>query len=280
MRAGAAVERDHSDHPSLDHTIASAARMWDALRAGKDSGPLERAAVLAVDHACKRAGVDTWRRAISEHDEFRARAVGWLAGQRGVRQFADLGTGYPSFDASVERVTRWYRDVRVANVDNNPLVVVHGRALLDGGQDRERVAHVVGDLCEPASIVEDDGWQRVIRPDEPVGLVLTAVLHWLEMEPEEVVAPFAEAAPPGSYLVVSHIASDGYAVAAPLLAATMGKTLACYPRPAETLAGLVPGWTPVGPGVTFPALWTPDVSEVAATRDCARWLNAAVWVKP
>jgi hypothetical protein len=151
---------------------------------------------------------------------FLHRAVRYLT-KRGVRQFLDIGAGVPT-EGNTHQVADDVRrdvgevpDVRVVYVDNEPVAVAHAAMLLDSEGDPARHAVVEADLREPEAL-----WQKALEtdlldPDEPVALLLIAILHVRQAGPDgndmgpEAVARFRELLPRGSYLAISHVTDEG-----------------------------------------------------------------------
>jgi hypothetical protein len=151
---------------------------------------------------------------------FLTRVVRYLT-KRGVKQFLDIGAGVPTAGNThqvadaVQRETGDAPDVRVVYVDNEPVAVAHSAMLLDNDGDPARHAVIEADLRNP-----DDLWQKaretqLLNLDEPIALLLIAVLHVHQPGPNgndigpESVARFRELLPRGSYLAISHMSADG-----------------------------------------------------------------------
>jgi SAM-dependent methyltransferase len=137
---------------------------------------------------------------------FLGRAVRYAARQ-GVKQFLDLGAGLPAAGNTHEVAQAVHPDASVVYVDNDPLVTVHGRALL---ADEARTRVFEADLREPKSILTHPDVAGLIDFEQPVGLLLVSVLHFLtdDADPAGLVAEFAAGLAPGSHLVIAHAGSD------------------------------------------------------------------------
>lgn len=149
-----------------------------------------------------------YARAVRLNREFHQRAARWIVGQ-GVTQFVDIGCGLPTEENTHEAVCQVQPLARVAYMDNDPVVVSHGQALLVRGSDR--VAVMAGDIRDPQTIIERlRGWPHVDL-DEPIGVLLTAVMHFIadDEDPWAIVALLISALAPGSYLALSHGTADG-----------------------------------------------------------------------
>lgn len=137
---------------------------------------------------------------------FLGRAVRYAA-QQGVKQFLDIGAGLPATGNTHEIAQSVHPDASVVYVDSDPLVTVHGRALL---ADETRTRVFEADLCDPASILTHPDVTALIDFDRPVGLLMVAVLHFVtdEADPAGALAALTENLVPGSHLVISHAGSD------------------------------------------------------------------------
>ena len=122
--------------------------------------------------------------------------------QQGIRQFLDIGAGLPTQENVHQVALRHAPDSRVVYVDNDPIVLVHARALL---ADEKRVVAVEGDLRRPESILDNPEVTQHIDFGQPVGLLLVAVLHFIPDEAAyPAVAKLRDRLAPGSHLVISH----------------------------------------------------------------------------
>lgn len=181
----------------VDPTTPNPARMYDYYLGGHDNFAADREAAEKVLAALPE-GRDVFR----ANRAFLGRAVTFLA-QTGIRQFIDIGTGLPTQDNVHQVAHRTAPDARVVYVDNDPMVLAHARALLSGP---EPVTLIQADLREPDTILNHAELANLIDFNEPVAVLLVAVLHFLtdEENPAATVARFREAMAPGSYLVISH----------------------------------------------------------------------------
>jgi O-methyltransferase involved in polyketide biosynthesis len=175
--------------------------MYDYYLGGKNHFAADReTAEKAL--ACWPAG----RIGLRENRKFLGRAVRYLAEEAGVRQFLDIGSGLPATDNVHEVAQRYAPSARVVYVDSDPLVLAHSRALLVGSP-QGRVAYVLADLRDPASILSDAATREILDFSQPIALMMVAVLHFLrdDENPRQVVRTLLDALPPGSYLAASHI---------------------------------------------------------------------------
>ncbi|MCP2361451.1 SAM-dependent methyltransferase [Nonomuraea thailandensis] len=228
------------------------ARLYDYLLGGKDHFPADRAAAERILEVAPEL-----RAAARANRAFLGRAVRLLS-ESGVEQFLDIGPGLPA-PGNVHEVAP---AARVVYVDRDPVVLVHARALLAGQGDTTVVA---GDLREPEALLKDPEVLAALDFDRPVGVLLTAVMHYVQDtdEPEEIVATLRDALAPGSYLVLSHGTSE--ARAAVVERATEVYRSADTPltlRGRERIAGLFRGFELVEPGLVWLPEWRPEQADL------------------
>ncbi|MFG1605118.1 SAM-dependent methyltransferase [Actinoplanes sp. NPDC049265] len=183
---------------SLDTGIPHSARIWNYWLQGKDNFESDRAAgeqILAlVPDLVTSARADR---------EFLARAVEFLAGEAGIRQFLDIGTGLPTANNTHEVAQNVAPDTRVVYVDNDPLVLAHARALLTS-TDEGASDYIDADLRDPRTIL--DAAAGTLDFTRPVAVMLLGILNFIigDDEAQTILRQLVDAMPAGSYLVVSH----------------------------------------------------------------------------
>ncbi len=189
----------------FDPSRAHPARVYAYWLGGKDHFPADRKAGEQV--ARLRPQVVAGARA---NRAFLARLVRYLAADCGIRQFLDLGTGLPAPGSTIEVAQAIAPGARVVYVDNDPLVLIHARALLTGtgpsGQDC--CGYLDADVRDTATILT--GASRALDFGRPVAVLMLAVLHFLPPgdDPAAITAALAGALAPGSYVAISHLTSD------------------------------------------------------------------------
>jgi hypothetical protein len=188
--------------PDFDISVANPARIWNYWLGGKDNFDADRKAaeeLLEIMPAMPPIARITRR--------FLIDAVQRLIAERGIRQFLDIGTGLPVADSTHEVAQRLAPESRIVYVDNDPIVVSHARALLTSSPEGA-TACIHTDLRDPGKIVAEAA--ETLDFGQPVAVVLTAVLHFIPdaEDPYTLVADLMDAVPSGSYLVLSHGASD------------------------------------------------------------------------
>jgi hypothetical protein len=171
--------------------------MYDFWLGGKDHFAVDRMAALEVSEAAPEV-----KMMAIENRRFLRRAVRYLAAEAGIAQFLDIGTGLPTQGNVHEVAQQVNPDVRVVYVDNDPMVLAHSRAL----KTRGNTAVIEADLRDPTAILAHPRTQALINLQQPLAVLLVAVLHFIggEDDPYSIVAPIFDSMAPGSYLVVSH----------------------------------------------------------------------------
>ena len=227
------------------------ARIYDYLLGGKDWFPADEAAAKEL-----LALVPEARAGARENRAFLGRVVRYLAGEAGIRQFLDVGTGMPTRGNVHEVAHAVAPDARVVYVDNDPVVHVHANALLAG----PTTAAVLADLREPERITQHPKARALLDLDRPVAVLLVAVLHFVtdDEDPAGIVGHFRDALPPGSFLVVSHATGDLRPEVADEVAAVYEQASApLVLRSRARVAALFHGFELLPPGLVQPAAWRP-----------------------
>ncbi|MCC5581859.1 SAM-dependent methyltransferase, partial [Microtetraspora sp. AC03309] len=233
---------------------ANIARIYDYLLGGKDNFAADRALADEVLRLVPQS-----RTHARLNREFLVRAVRFLAGEAGITQFVDIGCGLPTRRNMHEVAQQINPDARVVYVDNDPMVLVHARALLATNANT-RVADA--DLRTPSSIVGYPAVLDLIDWSKPVAVLLAAVLHFVTDadDPRRIIGELCEAMAPGSYLVISHVERRPDVEAAAKLYRDANALV--VPRTAEEIAALLHGVDLVEPGVVRLPLWRPPELEM------------------
>jgi len=186
----------------FDTSKAHMARVYDYWLGGKDHFAADRAAGDAVIQAYP-AVITTVR----ANRALLARMVRYLAGEGGIGQFLDIGTGIPSANNTHEVAQSVNPNARVVYVDNDPIVLVHARALLTSGPAGV-TSYLDADLRDPGPILDQAA--DTLDFSRPVAVMLMGVMHLISDsdDPAGIVASLMRAVPPGSYLALSHPAAD------------------------------------------------------------------------
>jgi hypothetical protein len=194
-----------------------------------------------------------------ENRAFLGRAVRYLAGEAGIRQFLDIGSGLPTTNNVHEVAQAVAPSSRVVYVDNDPLVLAHARALLTSAPEG-RTAYIQADLREPLAILSDPVTREVLDFSRPVALMIVAILHYVpdEWKPTEILATLLDALPPGSFLVASHISAEHDPAVAAFERADRAAGIPAQLRDSGEFARLAfSGLELVSPGVVPVSDWRP-----------------------
>ncbi|MEU8244744.1 SAM-dependent methyltransferase [Nonomuraea sp. NPDC048916] len=189
--------------------------------------------------------------------EFLGRAVGYLAGEAGIDQFLDLGTGYPNMGNVHEVARRFQPEARTVYVDYDPVVACHGRALLAVDEHTHMLEL---DMRAPEKIVNACRNGSLLDLSRPVGVLAVAVLHFIarEEEPYRILRTVMDALAPGSYLVVTHVLSAAETIAAAGAYASTSAPVTLRSQPAIERFFSFVGARLVEPGVVRVPLWRAD----------------------
>lgn len=201
------AERDLTE--GIDTSVSHVARIWNYWLGGKDNYPIDQQVGDQILETLP--DVATLARASRA---FLARAVRFLAGEAGIRQFLDIGTGLPTVDNTHDVAQRVAPDAKIVYVDNDPLVLVHARALLTSSP-QGATAYIDADLRDPNTILNEAA--KTLDFNQPVALMLMGIVEFItdDQEAYGIVAQLMDRLCPGSYLtmydgtnVIHHEASD------------------------------------------------------------------------
>ena len=183
--------------PAIDTSVPHSARVWNYWLGGKDNYPVDREAGDAFLEIFP--GMAQGARASRA---FLGRTVRYLAGEAGLRQFLDVGTGLPTADNTHEVAQAVAPNSRIVYVDNDPMVLTHARALMTGSPEGT-TDYVHADLHEPEKILEHAA--QLLDLDRPVGLMLMGILGHVEDHDraQKIVQHLMGALAPGSHLVIN-----------------------------------------------------------------------------
>jgi hypothetical protein len=256
--------------PPFDTSVAHVARVYNYWLGGKDNFAADRA---AGEQAIKAfPGIPLSARS---NRAFLARTVRFLAGEAGIRQFLDVGTGIPSANNTHEVAQATAPASRVVYVDNDPIVLTHARALL-ASDPAGATDYIDADMRDPQQILAQA--VRLLDFSRPVALMLMAVLQHLDDEdaPYQIVQTLMDALPPGSYLAMSHPAKDIDAEAMAKMADSLNKMMAekVTFRDRAAVARFFDGLELVEPGLVQASKWRPT-SESEAASPAALWGGVA-----
>ena len=242
----------------MDIDRPCAARIYDAFLGGSHNFGVERGFVERVESALP--GITE---AYRENRAFVRRAVEYQLAH-GVRQFLDLGSGIPTIGHVHEVARRRTQDFRVLYVDNEPLTVAHSKPLL---AEDARAAIIEADCRDPQSILGSPEAAELLDFDEPIGLLMSAVVHFLPDRdtPGDVVECYRKAVAPGSYLAISHVTGDYDPGAASTLESFYAETTdPLVGRSTRWIDGLFGDFEVLPPGASYLTDWRPDPDQATS----------------
>jgi S-adenosyl methyltransferase len=241
----------------VDPTRASVARVYDALLGGKDNYEIDRKAAAemqaAVPHVADLARANR---------NFLIRMCRFIASQTDVTQYLDCGSGLPTAENTHQVVQRIDPESKVVYVDNDPVVLAHGRALLEVD---ERTKLVEADIYEPRTVLEHPVVRTHLDWSQPIALFHLATLHSFtgpRHRPAEIMREYIDALPAGSYVAITHVFDpeddNTAAVRALVQAASTGTLGRGASRTRKEIQELFDGLEMVEPGVVLAADWYAD----------------------
>jgi len=253
------VPDDAMSSREVDTSVPHIARIYDFWLGGKDNFEVDRAAGKRAAEANPAL-----YEGVRGNRAFLARSVRYLAGEAGVTQFLDLGTGIPAANNTHEVAHAVAPGSHVVYVDNDPIVLAHARALLTG-VDGE-TAYLDADIRDIGKVLEAAA--RTLDFSRPVGVMMIAVLHCLtdEDDPWGVVREVMRAVPPGSYLALTHPGNDFHPEAADAMLAKLNPMMPqkITFRSREQVLRFFDGLELVEPGLIRAPEWRPDSPDDTA----------------
>jgi len=245
-------ELDDTARTAIDTTVPHSARIWNYWLGGKDNYAVDRVAGDQFSAIFPQI-VD-----IARADRaFLGRVVSFLAGEAGVRQFLDVGTGLPTKDNTHQVAQRVAPESRIAYVDNDPLVLAHARALLTSSPEGT-TNYVDADMGDPEKVLQEAA--KWLDLTQPVALTLMGVLGHVTdyAEARSIVAALLDGLPAGSYLAINDSINTSEALEDALRQYEASGAVPYRTRSLEQFAGFFDGLELVEPGVILVADWRPD----------------------
>lgn len=274
MADGVAQGSGETAIAGIDLSKPSIARAYDYMLGGKDNYAVDRA---LVDHIVSElpgsSALALDNRAVL------IRAIHEIVATTPVRQFIDLGSGLPSAENVHQIAQRHAPESRVVYVDNDPIVLAHGRALL---AENEQTVVFQADLREPDAIYDSPETRALIDFEQPVAIILSAILHHLndDENPADLVRFWYDRVPSGSYFFVSHFRSADDPRSAKIQEVVQQSIGRGRWRSDEEILALFPeGLTILPPGLVPAAEWRPTEQPGELT-PWERLIGAALAVKP
>ena len=250
----------------LDTSVAHVARVYDYWLGGKDN--------FAADRAAGEQAIQAYPDivySVRANRAFLARTVRYLAGEAGIRQFLDIGTGIPTANNTHEVAQDVAPGSNVVYVDNDPVVLTHARALLVSGM-QGNTNYIDADLRDTGRILAEAA--LTLDFSRPVAIMLMAILQHIDEaeDPYAIVDSLLAAVPPGSYLAISHPAADIETEAMAQMAERLNKLMAekVTFRTRPQVARFFEGLDLVKPGMVRVQEWRP-ASEIEAKSPAALW---------
>jgi O-methyltransferase involved in polyketide biosynthesis len=255
--------------PDFDTSVPHIARVYDYWLGGKDN--------FAADRVMGERTLQAYPNlvySVRANRAFLARAVRFLAGQ-GIRQFLDIGTGIPTADNTHEVAQRIAPDSRIVYVDNDPVVLSHAKALLKSTPEGA-CAYIDADLRDPDAILAAAA--DTLDFTKPVAVMLIAVMHFVgdDAQASAIMRRLTAACAPGSYVALSHAASDIDAAQMAEMVRRLNESTAekTTLRDRAGVTRLFDGLELVEPGVIRAAEWRPD-TDLEAASPAALWGGVA-----
>lgn len=263
----------------VDPTRASIARVYDAFLNGKDNYEIDRQVRDRVLSVAPEAADMAF-----ENRNFLIRACRFLAAQTGINQFLDCGSGLPTSENVHQVVQRVDPEIRVVYIDNDPVVLAHGRALLE---ENDHTTFVSANIFDPDQILSDARVRKHIDFSRPLVLMQMGTLHHFEgpvEEAAEIMRTYIDAVPSGSYVALSHFIDPENEYSP--LARKMEEVFRHSPmgsgsfRTRAEIETLLEGLELLPPGLTLCAEWWPDGPQIKPLSPAQNCIAGAVGRKP
>ena len=273
-----AASDDETTPVHIDTTKASIARVYDACLGGKDNYEVDR----EVFHRVRRVAPEVHQLAW-DNRQFLTRVTRYIATETGVRQFLDCGSGLPTAENTHQVAQRLQPSARVVYVDNDPVVLAHGRALL---KENNQTHFSPADVFEPRELLDDEVVREHLDFTEPIALFQMSTLHHYDGKRpvSDIMREYVEALPRGSYVAISHFLDPENELSD--LARRMEQTLLHSPlgtglfRTHAEIEAMFPGLELIHPGLVRCADWWPDGPRLKALDDVQYCVAGAVGRKP
>ncbi|WP_199180329.1 SAM-dependent methyltransferase [Verrucosispora sp. ts21] len=250
---------------AIQSDIPHSARLWNYLLGGKDNFAADREAAEQV-----LAYMPELVQSARFNREFLGRAVRHLVAEAGVRQFLDIGTGLPTANNTHEVAQSVAPETRVVYVDNDPMVLVHARALLTS-DPQGATDYIDADVRQPDHILTEA--RRTLDFTRPVAIMLLGILNFVvdDAEATRIVRRLVEALPVGGYLVISHPTREvnPEAVDRAMDSWRAGGGAAMAVRTPAEIAAFVDGLEILEPGLVTCSQWRPDGNDTTPVSEYA-----------
>ena len=256
--------------PDFDTSVPHIARVYDYWLGGTDN--------FAADRVMGERTLQAYPNlvySVRANRAFLTRAVRFLAGEAGIRQFLDIGTGIPTANNTHEAAQRVAPSSRIVYVDHDPVVLSHAQALL-ASTPEGACTYIDADLRDPETILAAAA--DTLDFSQPVAVMLIAVMHFIgdDAEASAIMRRLMAACVPGSYVALSHAASDIDAAQMAEMVRRLNESTAekTTLRDRAGVTRLFDGLELVEPGVIRAAEWRPD-TDLEAASPAALWGGVA-----
>jgi S-adenosyl methyltransferase len=243
--------------PKVDSTVAHNARVWDYWLGGKDNFAVDRQTGDRV-----REMFPVISDVAGTSRRFLRRVVRFLAGDAGIRQFLDIGTGLPTVNNTHQVAQEIAPESKIVYVDNDPLVLVHARALLTSSPEGV-TDYVDADVHDPEAVLAGAG--HALDFDRPVAVMMLGILNFVldDAEARRIVTRLLAAVPSGSYLALTHptVELNGEMNVPAMAFWNERATPKIRTRTRDEVAALLDGLDLVEPGLVSASMWRPDDGE-------------------
>lgn len=243
--------------PEIDVSVPHSARFWNYLVGGKDNFEADR---RAAEEVC--AALPILADLAKDGREFLIRAVRFLAGDAGIGQYLDIGTGVPTANNTHEVAQSIAPRSRIVYVDNDPIVLVHARSLLTS-TDEGATDYVDADVRDPAIILREAA--KTLDYSQPVGVMLMGIVNFVldDTRAREIIRELMAAFPAGSYLTMQHPASEDPGMVECIRRWNQHGKEKLVARPREEIIRYFDGLELLDPGVVTLNEWRPDDPALA-----------------
>jgi SAM-dependent methyltransferase len=262
----------------VDTTRASIARVYDAALNGKDNYEIDREVLRQVASVAPQVNDLAW-----SNRNFLVRACRFLAGQAGITQYLDCGSGLPTAENTHQVVQRLQPEAKVLYIDNDPVVLAHGRALLE---ENDNTLFMSADIFEPDEVLGLPEVREFLDFSQPIALIQNGTLHhYIGDEAPAIMQKYVDALAPGSYTVIAHF-YDPQTPEHSEIARKMEEKFVHSPmgsgrfRTRDEILAMFPGQELVPPGLVLCDDWWPDGPRVKPLNQVEECIAGGVGRKP